>query len=111
MAHDYHVEEAEEQFREQKTRELLREQAAEVSVNKHPRKVAERMVAEREADRTDAVAAGQVFEDEEGAVITFLDPKLDPPLPADANQKQIFSIHKDLCEAQGISHKPVLKSI
>ncbi|EHU9446903.1 hypothetical protein KZY42_004406 [Vibrio vulnificus] len=97
MAADYITEQMEEDDREAMRIQKMREAAIHI-INGSGEKAAVDHVNEVEYLRDEAVREGNVIEDEDGYVDSYLDSELNPPSSEGLNEQQIYAIQQKLLE-------------
>ncbi|MBL8501666.1 MAG: hypothetical protein LZF63_13060 [Nitrosomonas sp.] len=104
MSQDYITAQQEEEYKESNRRYLLWEAAIHV-INGMDRESAKEHVYEIDFLRSEAEQSDNVMRDEEGYVESYLESKLNPPSTEGMNKSQIATIHKELCESEGVPFK------
>lgn len=97
MVADYITEQMEEDVREAKRVQKMREAAIQI-INGSGEKAAVDHVNKIEYLRDEAVRAGNVIKDEDGYVDSYLESELNPPSSEGLNEQQIYAIQQKLLE-------------
>ena len=97
MAADYIIEQMEDEYRQAVHEENMRE-AAILIINGMSENDAVSDVENTQLCREDAKAKGEIIEDENGFVDSYLNSELDTPSSEGLNPKQIYAIQKKLLE-------------
>jgi hypothetical protein len=101
MSPDYITEQQEEEYEESNKSHLLREAAIHV-IKGMDRKSAIKHAYEIGFSRSEAEQSGNVVLDKEGYVESYLESELNPPSTEGMNKFQIDTIHKELCDSEGV---------
>ena len=95
---DYHLEEAEEAYRESRIREQCLE-AASLVAKGTSREQAVRTVLERDEARSEALESGEFVADEDGVVESFLHESLNEPTADETDRFNVKKIADELEKA------------